>query len=152
MKEITLQAASEFFLNDPELCLLGLHDSDLVALQETKLLQDRSNSKWYKIGNNLATVRMEPKSDTNIFVHVYISSEHRAKGLLRFIYVDIVNYLLNNTKYAIISVPVPKSCTHVLKAVEALNFDLKKVIPKSLTWRNKKVDLLHFEREITHAS
>lgn len=155
LKEIDLNIVTEFFQNDPALCILSLHDSDLVSLYKTKQLNERPKSKWHGIyhGDELiATVRTEKYTDDIVITHMYVSTEYRNQGLLKYLYTDLVAHLLDHTQYKKILVPVPKPCQHVVQAITKLGFELKNTIPKALTWREQIVDLLHFERDIIHAS
>ena len=138
----------EFFLKDPKLCILGLHDSDLVSLLKEKKLQDRPGSSWFTSGD-FAVVRMEPlNNNESVIVHVYIATEFQQQRLLKYIVVDIVKYLKENTKYTKIFVPIPSPCSHVVRTMAPLGFSLEGVLPKSISWRNRQVDLIYYTRTI----
>lgn len=145
LKEIPVP--NQFFLRDPELCLQGLHDSDLKSLKETKQLQDRPDSKWFEVDNKIAVVRMEP-NDRSVIVHVYIATQFQKQNLLKFIVVDIINYLMENTNYLKIIVPIPKTCQHVIRTMKPLGFKKEGTFKGAISWRNEQVDLIYYTRQI----
>lgn len=137
----------EFFLNDPKLSLLALHDSDLASLHKNKKLVERPNSTWYMTGN-IGVIRMEPQNEEEVSVHLYIRSDLHGQGLLKYATIDIVNYLLENTHYSVMVVPIPKSCKHVIRHMKPLGFKKTSTIRKGISWRGEQVDLMVYKREI----
>jgi hypothetical protein len=140
---------NQFFLDDPKLCIQSLSDCDLFALHEHKTLCDRLDSTWFEVGEErIAVVRMEPYKKSSVTVHVYIATKYQAQHLLKYIFLDVVNYLKENTKYTSIVVPIPSSCNHVIRTMKPLGFVLTGLLSKKLVWRNNKVDLLYYTRNI----
>jgi hypothetical protein len=147
-----IDAPHEFFLDDPALCLQGLPDCDLYSLKEVKKLTDRPSSQWFGVYGPdevmIAVVRMEPHTDTSVITHLYIATQFQQLKLLKYIFVDIVNYLKEHTPYTSITVATPHVCEHVIRTMKPLGFVLEGRIPQKLMWRNKRVDLLYYKRKI----
>lgn len=154
IKEISFKEVNEFFKADPVGCVLGLCDEDLVNLHKNNTIHERPLSNWYgayHVDTLVAIIRTEHLSKDTVITHIYMHREHRRTGMLKFVYVDLVNHLLEHTNYTETLVPVPDTCSHVIRAVYSLGFELQGVVPNSLIWRNQEVNLLYYTRNIRDA-
>lgn len=155
LKKISLDDVNKFFIADPKLCLMGLQDSDLVSLHKYQSIQEREGSVWYEIRflkELLAVVRMEPHSLEAVTVHLYVATRHQGKKLLKYMATDVIEYLTHNTDYEKIIVPIPSPCKHVIRTMKPLGFKLEGCLSKALNWRNHKVDLLWYARNIRYGA
>lgn len=149
LKEI--ETPNQFFLDDPKLSLQGLADADLQSLFAHGRLIDRPEAKWYGVfdaENMFAVLRLEPYINNSVITHVYISTPYQQRSLLKYIFIDTVAYLKKHTQYSSVTVPIPAPCKHVIRVMEPLGFHYAGRLRKKLIWRDKKVDLLYYKRDI----
>jgi hypothetical protein len=140
----------EFFLSDPKLALQGLPDIDLHNLHTENKLVDRPESKWcgvYLKQNMIAVLRMEPLGHS-VSIHAYIATKYQQMQLLKYIFIDTVNYLKEHTSYTTMVIAIPEPCTHVVRTMKPLGFKYMGTIKNQLIWRNATVNLLHYSRKI----
>lgn len=153
MKTIDIDASimTEFFINDPKLCYMGLCDDDLVTLHETKKYVPHPLSLYKGIceGDDLiAVIKFEKFSDTAVNIHLYISSKLHGKGKTIEITDLVCKYLKDTTDMKKVLIMTPRSCVHSCKAAEARGFILEGTITSGCLWRNKVEDVLIYALSI----
>lgn len=147
---ISADRAAQFFLNDPKLCLLGLADKELISLVEHGQVDELSKqSFWqavFKDGEIVAVIKSEELNPTDLIVHIYVASKLHGKHALR----SIADDFIASTCYKKIVVPVPSCCDHVLRTLGPLGFKRTSVMSQAILWREKKVDLIIYEKAVSN--
>ena len=149
IKEI--EPPNDFFLNDPKLAIQGLPDIDLHSLHTEKKLVHRPGSTWYGVylkADIIAALRMDRIDEYTVNIHAYLATQYQQMHLLKYIFIDTVNYLKEHTQYTVMVIATPEPCTHVVRTMKPLGFKYTGTIKKKLIWRNAVVNLLHYSREI----
>ena len=151
-ENITQDQMTEFFINDPALCYLGLADLDLHRLYETKQYYPRENTKYIGVlhdGKLVSLVCIELFTEQTLTVHFYIPTILQKKGLALRVQKLLYNYFYGKYPFIIkIVTPVPSPCEHVQRCAERFGMVLEGRITKCMKWRSELVDLLMYGLEI----
>lgn len=165
IQDVTQEQMTEFFINDPALCYLGLSDLDLQRLYETKQYHPRENTKYLglytkdlqvvgdlqiEVNKLISLVCIELFTEQALTVHFYIPTDLQKKGLALEIQQFLFQYFL--TTYPDIKkiiTPVPSSCIHVQKSAEKFGMVVEGKITNCMKWRGEMVDLLFYTIPLT---
>lgn len=148
IKELDKKEVVDFFINDPQLYLLGLPDEFIVALIGDGKFLNPYNSFLqgvYEKDELVMFLMWEPFTSTSISIHTYIPSKYHGTGK----YKQIMNWLIktywqpDKKLYKIMAMP-PSSCTHVIKAIKKIGFKLEGQLKNAVEWRSEVVDLMMF--------
>lgn len=135
---------SDFFVNDPNLCYLGLPDDDLVNIYNTGEWKPRNTSYFlgvYKEDKLVCIFKYEYYTSIAMTFHGYLKSEYHHTGEFKKIKNALVNWLLDNTTIRKALVFAPDNCPHVHTAMQGIGMEKEGHIKNALIWRQKKVGL-----------
>jgi len=147
LKDINEAQATEFFLNDPKLCYMGLSDMDMYELYYDKIYTFSPISCYqgvYRDDELIGMLRYEYFSEVAVVVHIYISAAKQGKGLNPEINKAVHKHLSEHTQAMKLITTVPEPCVHVQKAIAKLGFTYEGRVTDSYVWRQKTVDLLYY--------
>ncbi len=148
IRDVTTNQMTEFFINDPALCYLGLPDHTLHILYHKKRYEPNANSLYkaiYKGDTMIALVCYEQFSSLSINIHFYVASELQRNGLALKIQNFLYKYIINkypNLQKSITT--IPSCCDHVIRSAERFGLKLEGRLTNCVVWRDKVVDLLFY--------
>lgn len=152
IEDLTDGQITEFFINDPLLCYIGLPDNELAALYYTKKFVPDVQSIFKGIFNGknelICIVRYEQYTTIAVAVHFYLSSKEQKKGIALEIQKFLYDYFIETTDMLKVITMVPSSCEHVIKCAETFGMKLEGRLTKSIVWREEIVDLLCYGLEL----
>lgn len=159
-EDISQNEITEFFINDPALCYLGLADLDLHKLYETKQYALRENTKylglynkdWQVVGDVkvevhklLSVICLELFTEITLTAHFYVPTTLQNKGLALEIQKFLYQYFLDTYPEIVkVITPVPSACTHVQRSAERFGMKVEGCIKNCMKWRGELVDLLMY--------
>ena len=150
-KDITQEQVTEFFLNDPNVCYLGLPDADLYELYEDKIYRLKDNTIYkaiYLRDELIAILKYEAFTQHTVNLHFYLSSKLHKKGYARSVEQAIYDYFIENTKAIKAILMTPTTCTQVHGPAIGFGMVLEGRIEKSIVWRNEVMDILIYGIEL----
>lgn len=153
--KISIETTTDFFLKDPQLCLLGLPDDYLGYLGTFKKFPETPGEDIYGIyeDNSLvAIVMFQEHSKTQIAMHYYLSSNHLRKDIVVRCYSAVEEMLRNNYDHKEVLVQVPASCPHVMEVISNIGFTFNEIIQDGVVWRGKKENLHCYTTKINQES
>lgn len=135
---------TDFFINDPTLCYLGLSDEQLSYMYEHK--EYNPDPMSYYLGcwegkKLLAVIKSEKFTENAVNSHIYMSSKLHHKKMTTKIKDLYVQYLIDNTEMTKVLVMTPETCSHVIEPLNHWGFALEGVFTNAIVWRQKLVDL-----------
>lgn len=152
VKDVAPQEMTDFFINDPALCYLGLPDLELHKLYETKQYHPRENSKYIGIYHKeklISLVCIELFTELALTVHFYVPTILQKKGLALRIQKLLYTYFIETYPFIErIITPVPSACDHVQRCAERFGMKVEGTITKCMKWRNERVDLLMYALDL----
>ena len=131
IKEINNKETSDFFLADPDLCVMGLPDGHLYYLSKFgkyPSFPEETVYGLYEEDNLIAVVMFEEYNKDTLAMHFYLSTNHLRKDVVVRFYSIVEDMLIKNYSHTKVSVFIPESCVHVQKAVQAIGFKLKETL------------------------
>ena len=151
LQDITQDQLTEFFLNDPPLCYLGVDDDTLAALYHDKKYPISELSFFQGVWENdvlVAVMRFEKFSELAVSCHTFLGTPFQGKGIGQKVKEVVYEYLRDTTPFTKAITMAPAPCIHVMKTVEACGFVKEGVLTNCVTWRTKVVDLHIYALEI----
>lgn len=150
---VTQEQLTEFFLSDPELCMQGLCDADLVALHQTKEYSRNTNSVYIGVKDNcdiIAILKYERFTELALNIHIYVHTWLQHKGTMVEIRNTILAYCENQPVEKLI-IMAPEPCEHVIRAALRYGFVKEGQLSKVTKWRGLVVDLVLFGYHLREA-
>jgi len=152
MRAVSDDDLSDFFMNDPQLCLLGLSDETLVELYKTRRYSPNYGTVYMGayIGEDLKGIlKYDLFTSHCVNVHVYVSSSIHHTESVRPLVSAIKQYLIEEVDAIKAVLFVPSSCEHVHKFAPKMGFKQEGLITQCLLWRQKLVDLVVYGLDIS---
>ena len=143
--DVTEEQMTEFFINDPKLCYMGLCDDDLNELYLNKRYAPHHTSYYqgiYEDDKLVAVIKFEKFSPITVNVHLYIQSSLHGKGKTIEITDLVCDYLRDTSGIQKVLIMAPRPCVHSCKAAEARGFKLEGTLTNGCIWRKEIVDIL----------
>lgn len=151
LKDVTQEQLTEFFINDPELCYLGLDDDTLSHLYHNKeyLMSPVSFYQGVFKDDVLAAVmKFEKFSELAVNCHMYLSSKYRSKGFGKEFKEAVYKYVVETTTCTKALMMAPDPCNHVKRAAKSWGFIQEGKLTNCIIWRTKTVDLYIYALDI----
>lgn len=146
VQDISADDITNFFLNDPNVCYLGLDDNDLTTLYTEKVYNKHSNSNYYGVYNDLhvlmAIYKYEWFTTTTINAHLYLGTKYQKKRMPQKILEFLIKMSAEQLPAKKVIILTPQACIHVIHSVEKCGFKLEGVLTDAIVWRKELVNLL----------
>ena len=152
MKHISNRDITTFFKSDPQLCLTGLSDDNIIFLKEQGKypdIQGENSFGIYKGDTLLAVTQMGFYTTLVLNIHFYLKSEYQGRpAIMKEVFDVISKFIIDNTSQNKVIIQTPKTCLHVRRRIRALGFRLEGTIQNGICWRGEVVDLLIYGCEL----
>ena len=149
--ELTQEEASNFFLSDPKLVLLGLSDEEICELHKTNQYELQPDIHYITVRENdkiLALVKYEYFSSVTISYHMYVASSEQDKSEM---YAEMIpmlkNYIANELDIHKLIIIVPSTCLHTQAFALKAGYKEEGRLKNSFVWRQQIVDLIIYGGE-----
>jgi L-amino acid N-acyltransferase YncA len=150
---VTKEQITAFFMADPELCMQGLCDADLVHMHKHKEYELHKNSVYIGVKENcdiIAILKYERFTELALNIHIYTHTWLQHKGTMVGIRKTILDYCETQPVNKLI-IMAPEPCTQVIKAALRYGFKNEGQLTKVTMWRNQIVDLILFGYNLREA-
>lgn len=152
IKEVLDSSITQFFIEDPALCYLGLPDDDLVNLYSKKEYIKHATSNYKGIYSNKQLVGIlcyEYFTAYTLNVHFYVSTKLQKKSQATKVKLALKNYFIKKYPGVLkIVLTVPSSCGHVIAIAEHYGFKKEGHLTNCIRWRDNLADIFFYAKDL----
>lgn len=144
IKDITVQEAGRFLVEDILLSERALPDKELEAMLEGRGYCPITESNYigvYHCNILICVTKWEYFTDIAANIHPYLSSLLHGKAVTMDVWVVLRKWFMENTSFSKLVVLAPGPCPNVHKAASSNGFVLEGLLTNTMQWRGKIEDL-----------
>lgn len=151
IKDITLEEAGRFLVEDPLLCERALPDEELENIKNGNGYCPMVQSNYigvYHYNLLICITKWECFTSITGNIHTYISSLLHGKNVTIDIQAALKEWFIKNTSFHKLLILSPGSCPNVHKAADISGFVLEGTLTNAMIWRGQVDDIRTYSLDL----